>query len=402
MLMSLGRAFCRSPCIRRPVHRPCSCVALALGAGRARALLLPTSNERKGISLILSRLLFIPSAPARRSRGLAVTAALALCGLPAAAFAQSVVVDDFNDGDLDGWEVTEDEFGPWGGANFGVTNGVMLMQTNEVVPANVPLFTSAGIKKSDIETNDFYYHGVWTYEVTLNNEHSAFFHTVRGDTLGPAAAGVFIQHGTAVAPGYIGIDIYRNGFQIDTDFLIWPVEDNVTYLIEVQAVDDFYGMRVWPKGGVRPDAPQVALTNAEPMFTPALTTFMFTLDERNGRLASRVSVGVDNIVFTPDYRLEAAEPFFWGEVAEVSVRGATPLATQYVIYSLAGEGVTPIPQLGVDAGILSPKLAGTVDADSTGEASFGRRLPNRSRSTPVWLQVLQQGGASNVVLTQIN
>ena len=331
-----------------------------------------------------------------------VTACALVAGGMTTAFAQTVVVDDFNDGTLDGWEVTQDEFVPWGGTNFSASTGALLMETNEIVPANIPLFTSAGIKKSDVETNDFYYHGTWRYELTLNNTESAFFQTVRGDTLGAAAVGVFIQQATAVVPGYLGIDVYRDGFQIATDFVIWDVLDNVTYEVEVKAIGDTYQMWVWPKGETRPDQPQTELTNSEPMFTPALTTFIFAFDEFYGRQASKVSATVDEIEFTPAYWIDDPGTFAWGEVAGVSVRGATPGATQYLIYSLTGEGTTPVPQLGVDAGVLNPTLAGSKPADSAGNAAFARRLPNRSGATPVWLQVLESGAASNVVMTQIN
>ncbi|MFW5653039.1 MAG: hypothetical protein ACOC0P_03255 [Planctomycetota bacterium] len=319
-----------------------------------------------------------------------------------AAMAQTIIVDDFDDRNLDGWEVIEDEFGPWGGANFTAESGALVMETNEIVPADVPLFTSAGIRKSAVETDDFFFHGTWELDLTLDNDQTAFFQTVRGDTKGASAVGIFAQQATPVAPGFIGIDVYRDGFQVDSQFEIFDVQDNLTYAIEVSAIDDRYQMWIWPKSDPKPDEPQIDLTNDEPMATPALTTFIYTLDELNGRVESRLSATVDNIRFTPDYRIADPGPLSWGGEAVVNIRGAVPGTTQYVIYSLTGEGVTPIPQLGVDAGVLNPQLAGTTQADASGNAAFTRRLPGRSGEAPVWIQSLQQGDTTNVVLTQIN
>jgi hypothetical protein len=91
-----------------------------------------------------------------------------------------------------------------------------------------------------------------------------------------------------------------------------------------------------------------------------------------------------------------------GQRVTMQTTGGTPNQNVYFVYSLAGEGSVFVPQLGVNLGLKSPKLAGNSRADGDGVATFQKMVPGIASGRNVWLQAAEQGAATNVLQMFIN
>src|SRR5690606_32258727 len=96
------------------------------------------------------------------------------------------------------------------------------------------------------------------------------------------------------------------------------------------------------------------------------------------------------------------DPIFAGQNATMRASGADAGRRVYFVYSLSGEGETPVPPLGVVLGLDRPRLAGSSVADGSGLAEFSTPIPSGAPMVPLWIQAAHVGRVSNVVLTQIN
>ena len=107
-------------------------------------------------------------------------------------------------------------------------------------------------------------------------------------------------------------------------------------------------------------------------------------------------------VYRISRRLDAQVPgLTGGETATVDIRGATPNATVRVVYSVAGEGHTYVPDYRIHASLENPRLAGSIQVDATGRGVYSQRVPPQARGRTVWIQVLQAGGSSDVSLRAV-
>jgi len=94
-------------------------------------------------------------------------------------------------------------------------------------------------------------------------------------------------------------------------------------------------------------------------------------------------------------------PFISGRVVELTATGALSGGTVHFIYSLIGEGETYIPPLDVTSGLENPQLIGSTVADELGTAVLTFTVPDAGNNARlVWIEVVETGNASNVVLTQ--
>ena len=99
----------------------------------------------------------------------------------------------------------------------------------------------------------------------------------------------------------------------------------------------------------------------------------------------------------PDFDLELSDPMIGGEDATFTVSNAIPSENIYLAYSLAGEGNTFVPRLGVTLGLQSPRQAGgAVPADEFGGARWTLPVPRQASGRTVWFQAAQQGAVSDV------
>ena len=86
-----------------------------------------------------------------------------------------------------------------------------------------------------------------------------------------------------------------------------------------------------------------------------------------------------------------------GQVATLTVTGATPGETVFLYYSKDGIGVTPEPSLGIDLDLANAIAFGSLVADPFGEGDFLQLVPGGASGGTFFLQAAE-AGAKSVVL----
>ncbi len=98
--------------------------------------------------------------------------------------------------------------------------------------------------------------------------------------------------------------------------------------------------------------------------------------------------------------LEGPAPLVPGQSATFSFRNATPMGAVYLAASLTGRGQTPISQLGVTSSLDSPLLAAPpTTADASGSGSWSLAVPPSLSGRSAWLQALEYGATTPIVVT---
>ncbi len=128
-----------------------------------------------------------------------------------------------------------------------------------------------------------------------------------------------------------------------------------------------------------------------------LTSISSMGEDANGELYFCDHTGGEVFMLVPDLMQLGVSNLVAGQTATFSISQATPGATVYLAYSLAGEGLTTVPQLDVTLGILSPVLLTTLSANGQGSASHQQAIPANAAGVPVWIQAAESGNTSNVV-----
>ncbi|MFW5652678.1 MAG: hypothetical protein ACOC0P_01425, partial [Planctomycetota bacterium] len=84
-------------------------------------------------------------------------------------------------------------------------------------------------------------------------------------------------------------------------------------------------------------------------------------------------------------------PFTAGRLGTFRITGATPGAIQYLVYSIAGPGRTPVPPLNIELDLNQPSLA--IAANATGDGTLRLRtfIPQQAKGREVWFQVAEFG-----------
>lgn len=85
-----------------------------------------------------------------------------------------------------------------------------------------------------------------------------------------------------------------------------------------------------------------------------------------------------------------------GQIATLSLTGATPFERQYFVASTQGTGVTPVPELGIALGIVQPRLLVFGRSDVDGNFARDVSIPTRAAGRTVWLQAAQLQRVSEV------
>ena len=98
----------------------------------------------------------------------------------------------------------------------------------------------------------------------------------------------------------------------------------------------------------------------------------------------------------------ASEGLAAGSTAQLEISGATPNGTGYLVYSMAGLGATPVPQLGVICDLAAPQLLTAAPIDGQGQGTVTGFVPGRAAGATLWGQVLQAGSVSNVLVQRVD
>ena len=213
----------------------------------------------------------------------------------ATASAGSILVDDFNDGDDDGWTRTDSNDGqPWGPGIFDASSAAYQLMTTGVVPSDAP---GRGFLASfwDESSDPIYSNGFVRAKVQVN--------TLRG-----VGAILFRYSGdlTSGFDGYAFVGLAGSGFvfnRIESTSLSRVVEVpgeimgvGEEWWMEGGAVGDQISMKVWRVGEPEPTVPQLTLTDS------SFTDGVFGVDanmEFGDPTAGIVNTIFDNVFFTP-------------------------------------------------------------------------------------------------------
>ncbi|RMH04050.1 MAG: hypothetical protein D6702_04270 [Planctomycetota bacterium] len=112
-------------------------------------------------------------------------------------------------------------------------------------------------------------------------------------------------------------------------------------------------------------------------------------------------VDVTGIAFTPrSYRLEMSS-LAGGQVGSASVLGGSPGATQYLVMSRFGLGVTGVPALGVDLALGQPRLLRSGPADPAGTIGWTGTVPAGAAGRTLYFQAAESGQVTNVIIRTV-
>jgi beta-propeller repeat-containing protein len=95
-------------------------------------------------------------------------------------------------------------------------------------------------------------------------------------------------------------------------------------------------------------------------------------------------------------------PLQSGQSVHAALSKGAAQSDSYLVYSLIGPGQTPIFALGVISDLLAPvQIGGKKISDGLGATSWNLTVPTTAIGLQVWVQALQFGKASNVVITAV-
>ncbi len=179
--------------------------------------------------------------------------------LGGAAFGQRILIDDFSDGNDDGWIHFDflEEYGP---GIFDAESGEYYLASPVPLPPDFPGLLLSVWHKSLVDP--YYAEAFWRSAIRANTENSAPALGMRFDT--EAGRG----YGFVADPSFGGFAILRcDGFPdcpiLDTlDPEQFPFRLNEDWIIEAGAVGDELSLKVWRKDDPEPDDPQLTVVDA--------------------------------------------------------------------------------------------------------------------------------------------
>ena len=214
------------------------------------------------------------------------------------AAAETILIDDFNDGVADGWTVADSTIGsPWGPATMDVNGkGEFRFEGNGLVPHFTP---GDGFLGSlwDESSNLMYSDGFFRGRVRLGTSNKAGLAMRQSGTIETGFSGYLFRVTTAHSPTTrLLIDRIENNVKIEGPTFNFPVPVDKDLMLEAGAVGDQLSLKVWPATEPEPAQPQLLWTDA------TFPSGMLGLEANTlGRfpLHPRVSATFDDLFFKP-------------------------------------------------------------------------------------------------------
>jgi hypothetical protein len=228
--------------------------------------------------------------------------------LSAGDFRHTFLIDNFNDGDSEGWE--ENDFTA-GRGSFDASSGKYVLETTEPIPVDDPSVGTIDADWEEAEDNLLFGNG------TMRG-------TIRANTYGTTVGfGMRENHDVETAYGFYGSTTFGT-FYIERFSLFdpeapgqtiiamadpeeFPFEVGKTYILEASIVRNKLTLKAWEKGDREPGRPMLKLRHSE--FGPedgtgiAVLTFFDPLPLMAAGVEEvEVSATADNITFTPKHR----------------------------------------------------------------------------------------------------
>ncbi|MFQ5806226.1 MAG: hypothetical protein ACE5I3_07245 [Phycisphaerae bacterium] len=217
----------------------------------------------------------------------------AAISLTLSASAQSILIDDFNDGNDDGWTGVDPVPGePWDPAIFDASSGAYNLRSTGVVPAYRWV---AFHSQWDASVDSFYSEGFLRAEIRANRQNTAVWFVMRAGDPPENREGYLFYADTA--DGRFSLRCSPNCssvYYVDEAAPVDPFDPNEPWVMEAGAVSDQISLKLWRLDDPEPDEPQLTITDT----TYTAGVFIVGVSHNPG-VASQISGTFDNIYFTP-------------------------------------------------------------------------------------------------------
>lgn len=226
---------------------------------------------------------------------IAIALAAVCTATPKLVQGEMILIDDFNDGNDDGWtRMDSNEGKAWGPGIYDASSGAYRLSTTGTVPGNAP---GRGFLLSlwDESSDPFYSNGYVRARFQI-------------DTFDGVAAILFRYSGDIPSGlnGYAFVGVGGGGFffnrivntSVARDVLINGLGPAVgeEWWMEGGAVGDEFSMKVWRVGEPEPESPQISFTDS------AFNSGVFGLDANmnfGSTVPGIVKTTLDDVYFTP-------------------------------------------------------------------------------------------------------
>lgn len=223
----------------------------------------------------------------RFTSGLLLRGAVMAClaGQACSANAESILIDDFNDGNDEGWLRVDDFAGVAGPGIFDASTGQYNLKTTGLAPG-FAIISSYW----DLSSDPLYSNGYLRAKVKANTQGTTVGLGLRADTS--------FENGYYFVASTDNDDflLWRqyNGEFVSLDYIDVPFAPGEEWMIEAGAVGDLLSMKVWRVCEEEPADPQLKFHDA------TLTAGRFLVEAHNGSGSTIRADGVfDDIYFTP-------------------------------------------------------------------------------------------------------
>ena len=190
---------------------------------------------------------------------------LGLCLLTATALAAGggiVLIDDFNDGDSEGWEETDFT----GVGSFDASSGSYVLKTTEKIPVDDPSVGTLDADWEASEDNPRYANGTLRAKIRANSYGTTVGLLMRDSHELEADYGFFGS--TSFGTFYIEYFNFSENPEAPQDILAmadpeeFPFEEGVDYIIEGKVVGDRLSLKAWRAGDSEPAEPMLVVRDS--------------------------------------------------------------------------------------------------------------------------------------------
>ncbi len=188
-----------------------------------------------------------------------VTALVLMLGLTSLAHGQVIPIDDFNDGNADGWTPIDttigEDFGP---GTYDASSGEYLLQGGGPVPTDVP---TDGVLFSqwDMSSDPQFLNGYVRFKTRVNEKNTSSFVVMRADV--PTFSGHIFGVNTELDNFRFLIQTLVNGESTLAILETGPIyEPNQDWMFEAGAIGDQLSLKWWQPGEKEPVSPQIVAT----------------------------------------------------------------------------------------------------------------------------------------------
>lgn len=228
----------------------------------------------------------------RKRLGNVLTAIVSVLSLAATAGAQWVLIDDFNDGNDEGWTHHDLLAGtPWGPTNYDASSFEYHISSTASIPVQ-PEYVYTGAYWTESAGNPVYSEGFLRTMVRSDNPATHMASVVRWDAE--------ILNGYAFGCDYrdnaVAILRFDGGVASIIDDALFVLDVGRNYILEGGAVGPNLSLKIWAQGDPVPPNPQVTAPDA----TYAVGAFGLYVTTLPDGPAGQLSGRFDDVYFVPE------------------------------------------------------------------------------------------------------